>query len=126
MAQVTILLVDDDPLIRFLGQELLEHCGYQVQAAEDGVQAIQLYQRLGKVDLVILDYYLPDLNGLEVLAQLKILDPQVRVLMISGFFSPQEAARLSKVGAQGVIHKPFRLVDLETRIRKVISGFPQA
>jgi two-component system cell cycle sensor histidine kinase/response regulator CckA len=121
MAQVTILLVDDDPLIRFLGQALLEHCGYQVEAAEDGVAAIQLYQRLEKVDLVILDYYLPGLNGLEVLAQLKILDPQVRVLMISGFFSTQDAARLSQEGAQGVIHKPFRLVDLESRIRKVLS-----
>jgi CheY-like chemotaxis protein len=123
MAPVTILLVDDDPLIRLLGRELLEHQGYQVKAAGDGVEALRLYRSLGKVDLVILDYYLPDQNGLEVLEQLKALDPKVRVIMASGFFSPQEVARLAEGGAQGVIHKPYHLAELETRIRKALAGF---
>ena len=123
MAPVTILLVDDDPLIRLLGRELLEQRGYQVKVAGDGVEALRLYRTLGKVDLVILDYYLPDQNGLEVLEQLKALDPQVRVIMASGFFSPQEVARLAEEGAQGIIHKPYHLSELETRIRKALAGF---
>lgn len=119
---VTILLVDDEPLIRSLGQELLEHLGYRVEVAQDGAEALELYQRLGRVDLVLLDYYLPGQDGGQVLVQLKGLDPQARVLMASGFFSPAEVARLKELGAAGLIYKPYRLAELERRIRQALAG----
>ncbi len=119
-ASPTILLVDDDPLIRGLGQELLEHLGYKVETAEDGIDALKKYQK-GQVDLVLLDYYLPNRNGREVLKDFKALDARARVLMASGFFSFQEAATLKDEGALGLIYKPYRLDDLDRRIQAVLK-----
>ena len=118
----TILLVDDDPLIRGLGRELLEHLGYRVETAGDGAEALKKYQKLRQVDLVVLDYYLPDKNGRQILKDFKTLDARARVLMASGFFSFQEAATLKDEGALGLINKPYRLTDLEHRIQAVLKG----
>jgi two-component system cell cycle sensor histidine kinase/response regulator CckA len=118
----TILLVDDDPLIRWLGQELLEHLGYRVETAGNGSEALKKFHRLGRVDLVLLDYYLPGQNGCQVLREFKALDARARVLMASGGFSSQEAASLKAEGALGLIQKPHRLTDLEHRIRSVLAG----
>jgi two-component system cell cycle sensor histidine kinase/response regulator CckA len=118
---VTILLVDDDPLIRTLGQELLESLGYRVATAGDGPEARQVCRRLGAVDLVILDYSLPGAEGGQVLRELAVAEG-LRVLVASGFFSPQDAARLRKMGAAGLICKPFRLAELQERIREVLAG----
>jgi two-component system cell cycle sensor histidine kinase/response regulator CckA len=118
----TILLVDDDPLIRGLGQELLEHLGYRVETAGDGSEALAKYRQMGRADLVVLDYYLPGQTGSEILKEFKILDRKVRVLMASGFFSTQEAASLKREGVLGLINKPFRLTDLEDRIRAALTG----
>ena len=118
----TILLVDDDPLIRNLGRELLENMGYRVETAADGAEALEKYRRLKRVDLVLLDYFLPDKNGRQVLKDFKALDARARVLMASGFFSFQEAARLKDEGALGLIYKPYRLTDLEHRIQSALKG----
>lgn len=117
-----ILLVDDDTLIRSLGKELLEHLGYQVEVARDGQEALELFRRLGRVDLVILDYYLPGRDGLQVLQDLQALDAQVRVLVASGFFPAEEVARIKEMGAAGFIYKPYRVGELEDRIRLVLQG----
>ena len=121
-AAPTILLVDDDPLIRDLGRELLEHMGYYVETARDGAEALEKYKKLKQVDLVLLDYFLPDKNGRQVLKDFKALDARARVLMASGFFSFQEAARLKDEGALGLIYKPYRLTDLEHRIQSALKG----
>ena len=122
MAQVTVLLVDDDPLLRSLGKELLEHLGYRVEVAGDGPEAMQVFRRAAAVDLVILDFYLPGQDGYQVLQALKSLDPGVRVLLASGFFSSQDEARLKAGGARDLINKPYRLGELKERIQKVLAG----
>ena len=118
----TILLVDDDPLIRGLGQELLEHLGYKVETAGDGSEALKKFQGMERVDLVLLDYYLPGQNGCEVLKEFKILDKRARVLVASGFLSSQDMASLKQEGASGMINKPYRLEDLQHRIKAVLGG----
>lgn len=122
----TILLVDDDPQIRGLGQELLELLGYRVETAKDGREALKKYQKMGQVDLVLLDYYLPDKNGRQVLKDFKALDAEARVLMASGFLSQQEVAALKDEGALGLINKPFRLIDLDRHIQAVLKGRPES
>jgi len=122
MSSRTILLVDDDPLIRQLGGELLEHLGFRVATAADAPQALEVFPRLGKVDLVILDYHLPGMDGHRLLQKLKGLDAGVRVLMASGFLSIREATRLRQSGAQGIIYKPFRLGALQQRIKAVLTA----
>jgi two-component system cell cycle sensor histidine kinase/response regulator CckA len=118
----TILLVDDDPLIRGLGQELLEHLGYRVETAGDGSEALKKFQGLGRVDLVVLDYCLPGQNGCEVLREFKVLDKRARVLVASGFLSSQDMASLKAEGALGLISKPYRLRDLQHRIKAMLAG----
>ncbi|MBM4301183.1 MAG: response regulator [Deltaproteobacteria bacterium] len=117
-----ILLVDDDPLIRDLGQELLEHLGYRVETAGDGSEALAKYRRLGRADLVVLDYCLPGQNGREVLKEFRILDKRARVLVASGFLSSLDMAGLKAEGALGLINKPYRLTDLQHRIKAVLAG----
>ena len=117
-----ILLVDDDPLIRGLGQELLEHLGYRVETAGDGSEALKKFKRMERVDLVVLDYCLPGQNGCEVLKEFKILDKRARVLVASGFLSSQDMVSLKKEGALGLINKPYRLTDLQHRIKAVLGG----
>ena len=120
----TILLVDDDSLIRQLGRELLEHLGFRVATAADAPQALEVFRRLRKVDLVILDYHLPGINGHRLFQKLKGLDAGVRVLMASGFLSGSEAARLRQSGVQGIIYKPFRLGALQQRIQAALAAAP--
>ncbi len=121
----TILLVDDDPLIRRLGRELLENLGFKVATAQDGPEALKIYGGLGRADLVILDYYLPGQDGGEVLLELRALDAGVRVLMASGFFTAEEANRLLAAGAVGLIYKPYRLKELQGRIGEILTGRPE-
>jgi len=118
----TILLVDDDPLIRNLGQELLEHLGYKVETAGDGSEALKKFKGMERVDLVLLDYFLPGQNGCEVLKEFKLLDKRARVLVASGFLSSQDMASLKKEGALGMINKPYRLTELQHRIKAVLGG----
>ncbi len=105
-----------------LGRELLEILGYRVEVAQRGLEALRIYQRQRRPDLVILDYYLPGEDGSHILEQLKDLDPEVRVVLASGFLAPQEVAHLKEQGAVGLIHKPFRVRELEARIQRVLAG----
>ncbi len=117
-----ILIVDDDPNICTLGREVLEHLGYRVAVAQGGPEAVRLYCQDGRVDLVILDYYLPGQSGAEVLEELKGVDPQARVLLASGFLTPKEQAGLREKGALGVIQKPFRMGELASRIKEALAA----
>jgi len=121
MARANIVLIDDDPLIRSLGKELLEGLGYRVATAQDGIEAIQVYRRQDRVDLVILDYHLPNRSGHLVMQDILDLDPGIRIMMTSGYFSSEEVARLKASGAAGLIDKPFRLKELAARIREVLT-----
>lgn len=117
-----ILLVDDDPHVLSLGQELLEHMGYQVLIAADGQQAVNLYQAKNpRIDLVIMDYLLPRRDGYEILQQLRRLDPEARVIVASGFFGQAESAKLRAAGAVALIHKPYRVKELEKMIKKALG-----
>lgn len=119
---IKILLVDDDPLICTLGRELLENLGYRVEVATAGPEALQCFRKNGRTDLVILDYYLPGENGSQILEQLRNLDPNVRVLLASGFLTQGEAHHLLRKGVSGLIQKPFRVGELETQIKRVLAG----
>jgi DNA-binding response OmpR family regulator len=121
---LTILLVDDDPLILRLGRELLETLGFRVETAGDAPRALAAFQRLERTDLVILDQQLPGMNGYQLFQELRARSAGVRVLMASGFISPQDQARFQESGGGGVICKPYRLAELERRIRALLGSAP--
>jgi two-component system cell cycle sensor histidine kinase/response regulator CckA len=118
----TILLVDDDPLILQLGGELLEHLGFRVATAADAPQALAVFRELAGVDLVILDYQLPGVDGYQLFGELQALDAGVAVLVASGFLSNQEIARWQEGGVKGIIYKPFRLRELQQQIQAALAS----
>ncbi len=121
-AAETVLLADDEAMIRELGKTILERCGYRVLLAEDGVQAVETFQRERQhIDLVILDLTMPRLSGPDAFQQLILLDPQVRVLFSSGYFAEDLGAQGDE-RVLGFLAKPYRSEDL---IQMVRSGLDQ-
>ena len=117
-----ILLVDDDAQFLSLGRELLEYFGYQTLTASHAEEALHIFrQGLRKIDLVILDFNLPRVDGYQLLHQLQSIAPQVKVIVASGFFGQQEMDRFKQAGVAGMILKPFRASQLQTEILKVLE-----
>ncbi len=117
-----ILLVDDDTQFLSLGQELLEYFGYQTLTASHAEEALEIFrQGQRKIDLVILDFNLPRVDGYQLLHQLQSIAPQVKVIMASGFLGQEEMDKLKNAGVVGMIHKPFRAGQLQTEIFKVLE-----
>ncbi len=126
MARLRILLVDDDRHICILGRELLERLGYEVETAGGGEEVLARFRRDDFPDLVILDYNLPGMSGLEVLKFLKACHPGIKVLMTSGFFSRQEMEQLKVAGASGFLSKPFRSRAVKSLIEEILGKSPSS
>lgn len=104
----TILIIDDEKDIRTALGGILEDEGYQVLSAESGVEGIDI-ARHELPDLILLDIWMPGMDGLETLEKLKALLPQVTVIMISGHGTIDTAVRATKLGAFDFIEKPLSL-----------------
>jgi len=123
----TILLVDDEAVIREVGGLMLAKLGYRVMTAADGKSALGIYAREdSKIDLVVLDIIMPDMGGRQVYEALKAMDPDVSILLSSGYSIDGEANELIKQGCKGFIQKPFNLNELSTKIRMVFDSAPRA
>ena len=118
----TILLVDDEDSVRMVAKRMLEQLGYQVLLAADGAEALAIYRREGhRFHLVILDMLMPGMGGAETYRQLKEMDPEVRVLLSSGYSLDGEAQQVMAAGARGFIQKPYRLTVLSHHVAKTIG-----
>ena len=116
----TVLLVDDEAIIRNLGRTILQRYGYHVLLAEDGQDALEIFQRRqGQIDLVILDLTMPRLSGRDTLREMLKLDPAVRVVFSSGYSSEQLDA--DRDGVVGFVNKPYRPQDLAQTVRQVLD-----
>ncbi len=117
-----VLLVDDDSQFLSLGQELLGYLGFQAMVASHGDQALEIFrQRQQEIDLVIMDFNLPRIDGYQLLHQLQTIAPQVKVIVASGFFGQTEMDKFMEAGVAGMIHKPFRAKQLQAEIIKVLG-----
>jgi len=123
LGQETILVVDDEPVIVRLLRDYLDQMGYSVFTAETGEEAMDLYQKeTGEIDLIILDLDMPGMGGKKCLKALKELDPHVRVVVASGYFTPMEQEELMDLGATDIIKKPYKLRDMNAAIRKSLEN----
>jgi CheY-like chemotaxis protein len=123
--QGKILVMDDEESIRIMASEMLSHCGYQVMLAKNGEEALTLYIQAMSTHtpfaLVILDLTVPGkLGGLETLAQLRQHDPHVKALVSSGYSNDPVMANYAAHGFAGVITKPYSMIELSTRIHKIL------
>src|SRR5690348_12203690 len=119
MPNETVLVIDDEQLIRRSITKRLSVAGYQVLEAEDGKTAIE---RAGLgVDLAILDYRLPDMDGLSVLKQIRQIDPDVLVILLTAYASVETAVEAMKLGAYHFMNKPFDLEALAAMVEQALE-----
>ena len=118
-----ILLVDDDLEVLEGTGEILDFEDYRFIPAKDGVEALQIYRRMGKrIDLVLLDYFLPVMDGDAVFDELKAINPDVRVVLSSGFGEQARVGSMLARGLCGFIPKPYTHEKLVEQIRSVLEA----
>ncbi len=118
----TILVVDDDQEILEVTAEGLNDWGYQVLGAASGEQALEIYQQnTSRIDLVLMDLNMPGMGGYRSMQRMMDINPQVRVLITTGY-SITQAAQPGKPGAAGIICKPFQLKELMLKIREILDS----
>ncbi len=124
----TVLLVDDEEMVLEVGQQLLGHLGYRVLVAGSGRDAVEIYRKQGKaIDLVILDMIMPGMGGEAVFDALREIDPQVQVLLSSGYSAEGKAREIIDRGCCGFIQKPFDIPTLSNILREILEqGNPPA
>lgn len=112
-APVAVLVVDDESLIRWSLAETLNEHGYAVVEAGDGKGALAAVQDpLQPVEVVMLDYRLPDSNGLQLLAAIRKVSPESRVVMMTAYGTPEVTAEALRLGAVCVVNKPIEMGDV--------------
>jgi len=114
-----VLLVDDNALTRYTIKSLLEKLGHEVVAeAEDGAAAVRLYGE-NKPDVVFLDLILPGRSGVEILGDLRALDPAARVVVVTAVEQDEIDRRLSDKGVSAILRKPFSFEDFKTLMKSL-------
>jgi PAS domain S-box-containing protein len=122
----TVLVVDDEPLVRAFAAEGLKGLGYEIWVAEDGKQALQIYeQHRGKIDCVLLDLIMPELSGLETYRRMRSVDPLVRVVFASGYSTGEILRDAPDARSAAFIGKPYTLEALSIALRKAWMGQPR-
>ncbi|HEU4927426.1 MAG TPA: sigma-54 dependent transcriptional regulator [Vicinamibacterales bacterium] len=120
MSKATILVVDDEPLIRWSLRERLEAEGYGVLEAGTGKEAIEKLPE--GIDAALLDYRLPDTDGVNVLRQIKDFDQDVPVIMLTAYASVDTAVEAMKQGAFHFAHKPFNLDEVVATVERALEA----
>jgi len=120
MRKTKIMVVDDEHLIRWSLEQNLKKQGYEVCTAGTGEDALRL-AREEQPELVLLDYHLPGINGLEVLQRLKELDEDILVIMVTAQGGLETAVNTMRHGAYDYINKPFNLDEMAIVIRKALE-----
>jgi len=122
-AQETILLVDDEGVIIKTGRQMLERLGFTIMAADTGSEAIQIYEKhMNEIGMVILDMVMPEVSGSETYDRLKRLNPEVKVLLYSGYSINGKAEELLDRGCNDFIQKPFTMDQLNKKVRKLLAS----
>jgi DNA-binding NtrC family response regulator len=122
----SVLVVDDEALIRWSLAESLSDAGYTVSEAGDGAAAVALASDGHVFDAIVLDYRLPDSNDLHLLETIRGLQPKAAVVMMTAFGTPEVTSGALKLGAYRVVAKPFdvhAIVEVVGQARESASGF---
>ncbi len=118
-----ILLVDDDLEVLERTGEILDFEDYRVIPVKDGLEALRIYRQMGKeIDLILLDYFLPVMDGDAVFDELQAINPEVRVVLSSGFGEQAKVAGMLAHGLRGFIPKPYTHEKLVEQIRSILDA----
>ena len=117
----TILIVEDEDMVLEIVVEYLQSLGYNIFHAAGGLEAVEIYkEKHEEIDLVILDLIMPDMSGSETYNLLKSINPEVKVLLSSGYDIKGKASDLLKIGCNGFIQKPFDMEMLSQSIKDIL------
>jgi CheY-like chemotaxis protein len=118
-----ILLVDDETEIAELASEMLGEEGYKVVLAKDGFEALRIYQQIGgHIGLVVLDFFLPVMDGDAVFDELRALNPDINVVLSSGFAEQSKIGAMLAQGLRGFIPKPYTREKLLEQVRSTLDA----
>ncbi|MCL5056675.1 MAG: response regulator [Actinobacteria bacterium] len=116
-----VLVIDDEKGMRWALEKALQGEGYRVITADNGYDGISALDASSDVSLVLLDYKMPLIDGLETLVKIKQHHPNIPVIFMTAFSSMPTALEALKRGAVGYITKPFQLGDLKAAVKKAID-----
>ncbi len=117
-----ILVVDDEPVIRITASAILGRLGYDVVVAENGYEGLEIFkQECDSIDLVLLDMIMPEMDGNRCFAAMKVIQPDVKVILSSGFTRDANVKELMDQGLCGFIRKPYRTAELSRLIGEVLA-----
>jgi PAS domain S-box-containing protein len=118
----TIMLVEDEAVVRRMAGELMRHLGYTVIECADGPEALERYTESWRdIDLVVLDMIMPEMNGREVYRAMRHINPHAAALISSGYSIDTEAQAMLSEGVKGFLKKPFRRGELAQAIRRALG-----
>jgi DNA-binding NtrC family response regulator len=118
----TILVVDDEEMLKDLARDILMRYGYTVLTAVSGGEAVELYRKNKKeIAAVVLDIVLPDVDGREAFRRIREIDPAAKVIISSGYNQERDATDLLKEGAVRFLQKPYRVASLVETVGEVIE-----
>jgi two-component system, cell cycle sensor histidine kinase and response regulator CckA len=120
--QLTILVADDEPVVRMVLEDMLHRLGYRVLTAEDGEQALEVFRLYdGQVDLMIFDLSMPKMSGEELFAEIRRVSPAVHTIMITGYNEVISLEQLRLMGLSGFIAKPFGIEEIKLELHRVLE-----
>ena len=117
----TILLVEDNERMREVGQQILEDLGYQVLAASNGREALEIYKANGDIDLLFTDVVMPEIGGATLLRELRQMGSEVKAVAVTGHILAEDLDQLREAGVASVIHKPYDVDILAEVIRDALD-----
>lgn len=119
----TILVVDDEEIIRYVCVDLIEELGFETLVAADGEEALRIFREQGhRIALVLLDQVMPGMDGVAVFRELRRIQPDVKVLLASGYSEQEVSESYKGLGLDGFIQKPFNMGLLAEEVRRVLGG----
>jgi two-component system cell cycle sensor histidine kinase/response regulator CckA len=117
----TVLLVDDEEMVLDVGSKFLKKLGYKVLEASGGHKAVKLYEdQKNTIDLVILDMIMPEMSGKDTYERIKQINPDVKVLLSSGYSIEGQATQILNRGCDGFIQKPFNLKQMSGKLSELL------
>jgi CheY-like chemotaxis protein len=115
-----VLLVDDEETVREIGREMLQELGFTVVTANDGRDAVEKFRAAPRIAFVLLDLTMPVMDGAQCFSELRQLDPEVKVIMSSGYHEQEVTELFAGKGVAGVIQKPYHFSALREGVRKIL------